>query len=140
VDELHGVIVDAVALTDTENRHDVAVVQSCCCLRLAAEAIQKGPLGDQTGRQHLQRDVPAQRFLDGLVDDAHAAVAYLADDPIVPQPARRSGERQRRGWLASQRVAQVLAHQQRGNSLRMRTVSSEWRAAYSSGDGRSPRR
>ena len=45
-------------------------------------------------RQHLEGDVPAQRDLLGLVDDAHAAAADLADDAVVAQALQR---RQRAG-------------------------------------------
>src|SRR3712207_7620591 len=47
-------------------------------------------------RQHLQRDAPPQRHLDGLVDDAHAAAADLADQAEVAQRAGLGGGRDRK--------------------------------------------
>ena len=45
------------------------------------------------GRQHLQRHPPAQRLLLGLVDDAHAAPADLAEDAVVAQPLQPHAHR-----------------------------------------------
>ena len=39
--------------------------------------------------QDLQRHVAAERLLDRLVDDPHAAAADLAEDPEIAQPIRR---------------------------------------------------
>jgi hypothetical protein len=38
---------------------------------------------DQVVRQHLDRDIPSQRHVDGAVDDAHAAAADLLDDLVA---------------------------------------------------------
>ncbi len=85
LDELHGVVVDAVALADAEDRHDVGVVQPPGRLGLAAEAGQVRRVQQRRGRQHLEGDVPAERFLLRLVNDAHAAPAHLTQDAIVAQ-------------------------------------------------------
>ncbi len=47
--------------------------------------------------QHLYGHVPAERLLKGLVDDAHAAAADLAEDaeiaqPFQPHPAQRRAD------------------------------------------------
>ena len=48
----------------------------------------QSPLVEHRGEgQHLQRDGPADGDLLGLVDDAHAAAAELADDAEVAQHA-----------------------------------------------------
>ena len=50
---------------------------------LAAEPLQDHPVAGDLPRQDLERDPAAQRDLLGLVDDAHAAPADLAEDPVV---------------------------------------------------------
>ena len=90
LDELHGVEDDPAILADLVDRHDVGVVQPGRGPRLAAEPLQApGVAGDRVG-QDLQGDVPAQRQLLGLVDDAHAAAADLAEDAVVADPLRRA--------------------------------------------------
>ena len=100
LDELHGVVVDAVVLADAEDRHDVGVVQPGRGPGLAAEPLQVGRPQQAVHGQHLQRDVPAQRLLHGLVDDAHAAAADLAEDAVV---AQLRGHRARPGRPPRQR-------------------------------------
>jgi hypothetical protein len=82
-------------LADAEDRHDVGVVQPAGGLGLAAEAVQPRLRRPQ---QHLQGDAPAERQLLGLVDDAHAAAADLAHQPVVAEHRRDS-------WLAGRRRA-----------------------------------
>ena len=53
--------------------------------RLAAEPLQQLRVPSRAGRQDLQGHAAAQRLLLGLVDDAHAAPADLAEDPVVAQ-------------------------------------------------------
>ena len=91
VDELHGVEVDAALAADGIDGHDVGVMEPGGGLGLLAEALQM--LGVEGGRkrQHLQGHPPGQRQLDGLVDDAHAAPANLADDAEVAQGIGRQG-------------------------------------------------
>jgi hypothetical protein len=97
VDELHGIIVDAVVAAHRVDRHDVRVVQRSRRLRLILEALEL--LGVERGgeREDLQRHPPAQRQLLGLIDDAHAAPAHLAEQAKVPQAAARSLSRHRPG-------------------------------------------
>ncbi len=83
VDELHGVIMNAVALAYPEDRHNVRVVQSSSGFRLALKALQIRGVGAAVAGKHLERHVPAQRDLLGLVHHAHAAPADLADQPIA---------------------------------------------------------
>ena len=71
--------------------------------------------------RHLQRHAPAQRQLDGLVDDAHAAAADLADDLEVAQrigrqrlagaAGQRAADRPTAGWPAAPPVHQLQAVQ-----------------------------
>ena len=84
-DELHRVEVDAAFGADSEDGNDVRVMQMGRRLGLVAETLEM--LGVEGGgeRQHLQGDAPAERELDRLVDDPHAAAADLADDLEVAQ-------------------------------------------------------
>ena len=81
------------------------------------------------GRQDLQRHVPAQRLLHGLVDDAHAAPADLAEDAVVAQLPRgrrpRSGPRRRRVRVAVPRDDLFSSSSTRaGKSSRISSASS----------------
>ena len=49
------------------------------------EALQLLLVEHRGERQHLQRDAAAERDLLGLVDDAHAAAADLAQDSKIAQ-------------------------------------------------------
>ena len=83
VDVLHRVVVDAVLLADGEHGHDVRVMELGGRLGFVAEAGDL-PLVEHRGEgQHLERDAAIERLLVGLVDDAHAAAADLADDLVV---------------------------------------------------------
>ncbi len=58
--------------------------------------------GKLATREHLQRDDPAQPPVAGLVDDAHAAAAQLAEDLVLADP-RRAASRHPAGrarWVA----------------------------------------
>jgi hypothetical protein len=63
--------------------HDVGVLESGNGLSLRAEAGQVGAAGVVAGQDHLQRHQAAQADLTGLVDDAHAAAAQLAQDLVA---------------------------------------------------------
>ncbi len=88
VDKLHGVVVNAVVFTDAEYGHDVCVVQPGGSTCLAAEPLQPLATGGVACGQHFQRDVPAERLLDRLIDHAHAAATDLTQDPVLAQLAR----------------------------------------------------
>jgi hypothetical protein len=85
LDELHDVVGRLALLADAEDGHDVGVVELGRGPRLALEpAAGLGVLEHLPG-EHLQGHMPAQRDLLGLVDDAHAAAAHLADDAVVAE-------------------------------------------------------
>ena len=88
-DVLHRVMVDALMLAHPVDRHDIAVVQSHRRAGLEAKALDLNRVDAAMKREDLQGNAPAERFLDGLVDHAHAAVADLAEEPILTQAARR---------------------------------------------------
>jgi hypothetical protein len=86
LDELHGVVVDAPLAADRVHRHDVRVVELRGGLGLDAEPSDLAGVDRGGQRQDLQGDAAAQRALDGLVHDPHAAAADLADDAEVANP------------------------------------------------------
>ena len=84
--ELHDVVVQAIVFPDAEDGHDIGMVQPGGGLRFAPKAQQALRVELRLARQDLQSHMPAQRFLFGLVDDAHPAPAGLAQDAIIPKP------------------------------------------------------
>ncbi len=85
LNELHGIVVDAPALADIENRNNIGVMQPGSRARLPPKTLQVRRIATQSERQHLQGDVTAQRFLDRFVDHPHAAAANLSKDVIIAQ-------------------------------------------------------
>jgi hypothetical protein len=86
-DELHGVEVLAISLTDTEDRHDIGVVQLGGRPRLAAEPLEPKRVEQRFSRQELERDVPAEGFLHRLVHRSHPAAADQPEYAILTDPA-----------------------------------------------------
>ena len=78
-------------LADAEDRHDVGVVQSRRGPRFPLEPLLLLRVRQHLLWQHLQRHMPPQGHLLGLVDDAHAAATDLPDDPVVAQLLQRDG-------------------------------------------------
>ena len=73
-----------VLLADLVDGADVGVVERRSRPSLALETFQGLTASElQFGGKKLQSDVPAQRFVLGLVDDAHATAAELLDDAVV---------------------------------------------------------
>ena len=83
---LHHDVVETLVLAHAEHGNDVGVVQPRGGLRLAAEALQLLGVQQRLLGQHLDGDVPVERLLERLVDNAHAAAADLADDAEIAQP------------------------------------------------------
>jgi hypothetical protein len=96
VDELHDVVVQAVGLADAVDGDDIRVVKPSCCFSLTLEAHQVARIQQRVPRQYLEGHVAAERFLFGLVDDAHAAAADLAQDAVVAQSLQAATLGQRR--------------------------------------------
>ena len=111
-------------------------------LRLALEPAPLLGVAEHLRRQHLQRHVPAERDLLGLVDDAHAAAADLADDPVVAELLRRGGLRagapgRRSASPSSDSSARAMFSiiAIAGKTSRISPASSGWRSMYSFSDG-----
>jgi len=77
LDELHGIVMHALVLADPVDLHDVRVMQAGRGPCLAPEPFQVSWWRQAVEGEHLEGHVPAQRFLHGLVDHAHAAAAHL---------------------------------------------------------------
>jgi hypothetical protein len=65
----------------------VGVLQRGRGVRLAQEAVDRRALQREVRLEDLERDAPAARLLERLVDDAHPAAADLPDDPEVAELA-----------------------------------------------------
>ena len=89
LDELHDVVELTLILAHAEDGHDIGVMQLGRGTRLAAEPLDRGRRG-AVRQQDLQRRAAAQGQLDRLVDDPHAPLADLADDPEARDRRQRS--------------------------------------------------
>ena len=96
---------DPLRLADAEDGDDVRVVQPRGGLRLAMEAGHALGVEERRRGQDLERDATAERFLLGLVDDAHPAASDLADDPVVGEPLGNRAVRQ--GGGAEERTGDI---------------------------------
>jgi hypothetical protein len=124
-DELHGVVMDTLVFPHSVDRHDVAVVKTGG--RAGLELEPRDLRGAETPRERkdLERDVPAERFLHGLINDAHPAACHLAQDSEIaeapPRHVRLNGPDPNRRFIADRRfVARRLDsfhHQQRGKEV-----------------------
>ena len=85
LDKLHGVVVNALIAADTEDGHDVGMVQLRGGLSLDLEPLALLGVDRRGEGKHLERNAPAQRDLLGLIDDAHAPAADFAEDPVFAQ-------------------------------------------------------
>ncbi len=84
-DVLHGVETDAVVHAVIEDADDVGVVQPGRRAGLVAEPAQVLLAVAELLVHHLERDVAAERFAHRLIHHAHAALAEIAEDPVVAQ-------------------------------------------------------
>ncbi len=83
LDELHRVEVNSVLLADVEHGHDVGVVQAGRHASLALESFEEYRVAGQVCGQDLECDVPAQRLLNGFVDDSHSTAAHFAENAVL---------------------------------------------------------
>src|SRR5262245_56172967 len=80
---LHGIEMHSVLLAHAEDRHDVSMMQPGRCLGLALEAFQQRWVRKPGEWEHFEGHVPAERLLNCLVHDSHAALPNLAQDAIA---------------------------------------------------------
>ena len=85
VDELHGVVVNAVVAAHAEDRDNMRVVELGGRVGLDLEPLAVLGVDGGGEREGLQGDSPAERKLLGLVDDAHPTSSDLAQNVVVAE-------------------------------------------------------
>jgi hypothetical protein len=105
IDELHGIEMEAIVLADPVNWNDVRVVQPGDRAGLAPKPLETIRVSEMMERQDLERHMPAQRLLNRLVDDPHAAGADRSEQDIITQPLRYPGSHTGPAGNESSRVA-----------------------------------
>ena len=94
MNELHHVVRRFFLLADAENRHDIGMVQLGGGPGLTLESPPLLGVSQRVLRQDLERHMPAQRDLFGLVDDSHSTAADLAKDSVIAELIEvRDGDR-----------------------------------------------
>ena len=83
LEQLHRDEELAVVLTDLMDRADVRMIERRRRARLAMEALHRPVVAGEILRQELERDVPAESEVLGVVDDAHPPAAKFAEHAIV---------------------------------------------------------
>src|SRR5439155_5329309 len=83
LDERHGDEDDVRGHDEVVNGEDVGMVEPGERLRLELEALEERAVVLQGRGQRLERNLAAERLLDGAVDDGHAAGAEALFDVVV---------------------------------------------------------
>ena len=84
-DELHGEVSLSFVLAGLVDRYDARMVQQCDRLGLVLEPAELNIVGQDPGPDHLEGDRPVEAYLEGLVDDPHAAAAQLSLDLVIAE-------------------------------------------------------
>ena len=87
LDKLHCVIRDVGDDSHGVDRHDVRMLEQTGDLGLKLESLNRSWIGRRGERQDLECHAPGDRDLTGLVNDAHATTADLADDAEITENA-----------------------------------------------------
>ena len=98
VDILHDVIGDVADGADAVNGHDARMLEPAGDLGLELKPLERPGIAGDPHRQHFQGDPPRQRWLLGLINDAHAAAADLTHDAEVAKNPCAVG-----GWRSAGR-------------------------------------
>ena len=85
LDQLEDQRVGAVRLLEAEDRPDVGMVDRCEHLGFALEPGEAVRIERETVGENLERDVPIQRGITGVIHLAHSAFANFRDDFVGPQ-------------------------------------------------------
>ena len=121
-DELHHIKVNPLVLTNTEDRHDIVVVQPRSGLGFAMEADERHRVQKPMTSKHLERDAAAQRLLNGLIHDSHAAAPDFSQEMEFAEPIHERADpgdrrsRQAPGNVARARL-EVLDQTKNGKEL-----------------------
>jgi hypothetical protein len=81
--QLHGDEVPAVGFVDVVNGANIGVVQRRGGARLALEAFERVLIARKLFRQELQRHLPAELQIFGLVNDTHPPAPELFENAIM---------------------------------------------------------
>ena len=112
--QLHHDEETVAVFADVEDRDDVRMGQAGGRLRLPVEPRPDVGIVVEIGRQDLERDVAAHRFVMRAVDDAHGAAADPLDDLVAADPFWRSAPRvsssaaMRHCWFPEQRTTSAV--------------------------------
>ena len=80
VHELHEDEEQPVGLTEFVQRNDARMIELGQRLGLASEALRKGRIAADAGRENLEGDDAVERLLPGFVDSPHATLANEAEN------------------------------------------------------------
>jgi hypothetical protein len=83
--QLHRQEADAIHLLEPVHRGDARMVEGRQQLGHSAEAAHALRVSRHLGRQHLERDLPAEHRVSGAVDLAHASAPDRAQDLVLRQ-------------------------------------------------------
>src|SRR5262245_13043070 len=83
--KLHRVEMNAALAANKINRNNVRVLKVSSRLRLVLESLELLRVEGSRKGKNFERYAPAERDLDGLVDDPHAAPADFTHDSKVAQ-------------------------------------------------------
>ncbi len=90
VDVLHGDPQLFVLVAAVEHRDDVRVIQLCHEIRLPLEASTNLVVREQLPVQQLERDLPGQARVAGLIDRTHSALPQQTFDRVPGEDVPRS--------------------------------------------------
>ena len=125
VDVFQREVRQAFVLADFVDLHDVRVLQARDGFGFGAESSPLVRRGVLAGQDHLQGDDAVERDLPGLVDDAHAAAAELAEDFVAGDIYTGNGVGSRRRFQRACRpVLRYRGSQPVQLSIRCRTSSN----------------
>jgi hypothetical protein len=100
----------SVVEADAEDGHDMLVVQERSGLRLELEPLPLARVERGSRGQDLERDAPAQRKLEGLINHAHTTAANLTEHPEFTKPGRGD-------WIGGGTEARIRITDQAGSGL-----------------------
>src|SRR5205823_2169061 len=70
-------------LANVTDADDVRALQPCGRASLAQEPLARDTVGRRDRREHLDRDLLVEQLVVRGIDDAHAALAEDAEDPVL---------------------------------------------------------
>ncbi len=127
VEELECDIGQAVGFPDLVDLQDIGMAQRCHRFRLDLEADDLNVVGMHSAPDHLQGDEPVQPTIEGLVDDAHAPAAELAQDLVAGRPGFSTRPWNSEGtWRARQGLSRISGRSSPEKSVVWSDASGTW--------------